>query len=177
MLTAMTLLSAIGDITRFPSAKQLVGYSGLGARVHSSGDKHIGGGITKAGRKELRTAMIEAAWTAVQHDPYWERRFNELAQRRGRARAIVAIARKLLVVVWHVLTHREADRHADPAAIARSFMRWGAYHGVAASLGLPRTAFVRRELDRLRIGQSLDTVPFSGRLNRLPMPDTVPISS
>jgi transposase len=175
MLSAMTILSAIGDITRFPTAKKLVGYSGLGARVYSSGQKHHGGGITKAGRKELRTSLIEAAWTAVQHDPFWGRRFEELAERRGRARAIVAIARKMLVVIWHLLTHGEADRFANPLAVARRFMRWGAYYGVAASLGLQRTAFVRRELDRLNIGQSIDSLPFSGRMNRLPAPGTVPI--
>jgi len=175
MLNAMTLLSAIGDIARFDTPKKLVGYGGLGVRVYSSGDTHRSGGITKIGRPELRTTMIEAAWVAVQHYPHWQQQFEALAARRGKGRAIVAIARKLLVVVWHVLTHREADRHADPAVIARSFMRWGAYHGVATSLGLPRTAFVRRELDRLQIGQTLDTVPFSGRLNRLPRPGTVPL--
>jgi transposase len=47
LLTAMTVLSAIGDIRRFPSAKKLVGYAGLGAKVHSSGQTHRTGGITK----------------------------------------------------------------------------------------------------------------------------------
>ena len=47
VLTAMTLLAAIGDIERFPRAQQLVGYAGLGARVHVSADQHHGGGITK----------------------------------------------------------------------------------------------------------------------------------
>jgi transposase len=120
--------------------------------------------------------MIEAAWVAVQHHPYWQEQFEALAARRGKGRAIVAIARKLLVVLWHVLSKREADRHADPQAVARRLMRWGAYQGVASSLGLPRTAFVRRELDRLQIGQSLETLRFSGRLNRLPPPGTVPLS-
>ena len=83
MLGAMTILGAIGDITRFPTAKKLVGYSGLGTRVYSSGQKNYSGGITKAGRKELRTALIEAAWVAVNYDPFWQRRFDALAQRRG----------------------------------------------------------------------------------------------
>jgi transposase len=175
MLSAMTSLSAIGDITRFPTAKKLVGYSGLGARVYSSGQKHHGGGITKAGRKELRTSLIEAAWTAVQHDPFWGRRFEELAERRGRARAIVAIARKMLVVIWHLLTHGEADRFANPLAVARRFMRWGSTSGLATSLGLARAAFTRRELDRLEIGQTLDSVRFSGQMNPLPASGSVPI--
>lgn len=176
LVNAMTILSAIGDITRFAGPKKLIGYSGLGVRVHSSGNTHRSGGITKAGRPELRTTMIEAAWVAVQHHPYWQERFEALAARRGKGRAIVAIARKLLVVLWHVLTKREVDRHADLQAVARRLMRWGAYHGVASSLGLPRAAFVRRELDRLQIGQSLETLRFSGRLIRLPPPRTVPLS-
>jgi transposase len=176
LLNAMTILSAIGDITRFANPKKLAGYSGLGVRVYSSGDTHRSGRITKAGRPELRTAMIEAAWVAVQRDLYWQQRFDALAVRRGKGRAIVAIARKLLVVVWHVLSKREADRHADLQAVARRLMRWGAYNRVASSLGLKRTAFVRRELDRLQIGQSLETLRFSGRLHRLPPPGTVPLS-
>jgi transposase len=177
MLSAMTLLSAIGDISRFPSPKKLVGYSGLGARIHSSGDIHRSGGITKAGRKELRTTMIEAAWIVVQHNDYWKAKFDAIAERRGRARAIVAIARKLLVFVWHVLTKGEADRHTDPDTIARSLAEWARQYRVARMLGLSRTAFIRRELDRLDIGQSIEDVRFSGRMNRLPPPGTIPLSA
>jgi transposase len=174
LVNAMTILSAIGDIARFATPKKLVAYSGLAVRVHSSGETHRSGGITKTGRPELRTTMIEAAWVAVQHHPYWQAQFEALAARRGKGRAIVAIARKSLVVVWHVLTKREAARHADPPAVARR-LRWGAYHRVASSLGLPRAAFVRRELDRLQLGQSLETLRFSGRLIRLPPPGTVSV--
>jgi transposase len=52
LVTAMTILSAIGDITRFPTAKKLVGYSGLGTRIRASGQTHRAGGITHEGRKE-----------------------------------------------------------------------------------------------------------------------------
>ena len=65
VVVAMTVLSAIGDIQRFESADKLVGYSGLGAGVHDSGKEHIEKRITKSGRKELRWAMVEAAWRAV----------------------------------------------------------------------------------------------------------------
>ena len=65
LITTMTILSAIGDISRFPNAKHLVGYSGLGARVYASGQTHHSGGITKQGRTELRAALVEAAWAAV----------------------------------------------------------------------------------------------------------------
>src|SRR5574341_592208 len=91
LLTAMTILSAIGDIRRFPSAKKLVGYAGLGAKIHASGQTHRTGGITKQGRKELRAVLIEAAWTAVRYDQHWQEQFEHLAYRIGREKAIVAI--------------------------------------------------------------------------------------
>jgi transposase len=174
LCTGMTILSAIGDIARFPSAKQLVGYSGLGARVHSSGQTYRTDGVTKQGRPELRTALIEAAWSAVQHSVVWRQRFDHLAVRTGRRKAIVAIARKLLVVIWHVLSQHVPDHHADPDSVARSLMRWAAYHHVASSLGLPRTTFVRLELNRLGIGQELEQLRFSGRSHPLPPVHAVP---
>ena len=61
LISAATLLAAIGDIARFSDAKHLVGYAGLGARVHDSGRTHHGGRITKAGRKDIRWTMVEAA--------------------------------------------------------------------------------------------------------------------
>jgi len=94
LLTAMTILSAIGQIERFSSPKKLVGYAGLGARVHASGQTHRSGGITKQGRKELRAILIEAAWVAVRYNQPWREQFEALAFRIGRQKAIVAIARK-----------------------------------------------------------------------------------
>ena len=76
VLTAMTILGAIGDVTRFPSAKQLVGYVGLGAGVHDSGKTHRDKGITKQGRRDLRYVLIEAARVAVQTHRYWKRAFT-----------------------------------------------------------------------------------------------------
>lgn len=69
VIFSMIVLSAIGDISRFPSAKKLVGYSGLCSGVHISGEKNQEKPITKEGRKELRWAMVEAAWGAVRSDP------------------------------------------------------------------------------------------------------------
>ena len=168
VLTTMTILSAIGDIARFPRAKQLVGYSGLGARVYASGQTHHSGGITKQGRTELRAALVEAAWAAVRHSPHWRGQFEQLAVRIGEAKAIVAIARKLLVVIWHVLTARTADRHADVDAIARRLVRWGTRYRLATLLGLSRAAFVRQQLDFLGLGQEVETISFNGGVIQLP---------
>ena len=69
VLSALRMLAAIGEITRFPSAKHLVGYAGLGESRHQSGETDRGGRITKEGRSDLRGVMVEAAWVAVEHHP------------------------------------------------------------------------------------------------------------
>jgi len=115
LLTGITILAAIGDISRFPSAKQLVGYAGLGARVHASGETYATGRITKAGRKELRTAMVEAAHHAVQDHPYFKVEYQRLSRSIGPKKAMVAIARKLLVMVWHLLAERRPIGTPIPA--------------------------------------------------------------
>ena len=157
LITAMTILAAVGQIERFPTAKKLVGYSGLGGRIYATGQTQRTGGITKQGRRELRLVLVEAAWVAVQHYPYWRKQFEQLSARRGKHKAIVAIARKLLVVVWNVLTLQVADRQAEVEAVARSFYRWSDNHHLAKQLNLSRAEFVRRELARL--GLDLDPVP------------------
>jgi transposase len=65
--STMQLLAAIGDIQRFDAAHKLVGYAGLGARVHGSGEEHYGGRITKQGRRDIRSTMVEAAWVHRRH--------------------------------------------------------------------------------------------------------------
>jgi hypothetical protein len=96
----------------------------LGARVHSSGEEHYGGRITKQGRRDIRCTMVESAWVAVGGHPYWKELFERLAVRVGRPKAIVAIARKLLVVVWHVLARQVADREAVAEQVAGKFLEW-----------------------------------------------------
>jgi transposase len=168
LLTAMTILSAIGQIDRFPTAKKLVGYAGLGAKVYASGLTHRTGGITKQGRRELRRVLVEAAWTAVRYDQHWQSQFESLAYRIGPEKAIVAIARKLLVVIWHVLTAQVADRRAVPQQVARYFIHWGRQLRVKSTLGLKASEFARQQLDRLGIGQELEQVPYGTVTYRLP---------
>ncbi len=166
--TAMVMLAAIGDITRFPAASKLVGYAGLGASVSASGQTQRTGGITKQGRRELRAALVEAAWVAVQVHPHWKQVFARLERRIGRSKAIVAVARKLLVVIWHVLSARVADRQADPAKVALKMMTWAWKIGAEQRAGLTPGQFVRRELTRLRLGDSLTVVHQGGRNLRIP---------
>jgi transposase len=119
VVITMTVLSAIGDISRFVDAKKMVGYSGLGAGVHDSGKEHIEKRITKSGRKELRWAMVEAAWRAIRISPYWKEQYEKyLCRMRKPNQAIVVIARKLLVAVWHVLSKEETDEHVSEEDLA-----------------------------------------------------------
>lgn len=162
LVVSMTTLAAIGDITRFPTAKHLVGYAGLGASVHASGKTHRTGRITKQGRKELRWVLVQAAWIAVNTHPHWKEQYRRLARRKPANKAIVAIARKLLVVVWHVLHEREADRKADPEMVAFKLMMWAWKLGKERRGGLTTPQFVRSGLMRLQMGEELTHIVRGG---------------
>lgn len=151
LITALTILSAIGKVARFPRAKKLVGYAGLGTRLHQSGQSRRSGGITKQGRSELRYVMVEAAWNAIKHSPVWKAEHERLAVRLGRQKAAVAIARKLLVIVWHVLTKHELDRKGDPNTAAKSMLVWGWNDRLARRAGMSTGQFANVQLERLGI--------------------------
>ena len=155
---ALTVLAAIGDIRRFEDPKHLVGYAGLGAGVHDSGKEHIDKGITKSGRKELRWALVEAAWKAVQMSPIWKARFEELKKRKGSCKAIVAIARKLLVTIWYVLAREETDRNASEEDLAWKMLLWSWSLAEEARLGLTPKQFAKYSL--LRLGVQNDVTSF-----------------
>ena len=155
LINAMTILSAIGDITRFPTSKKLVGYAGLGGSVHDSGQSHFTGPITKQGRKELRWCLVEAAWVAVEHHPFWKQEFHKLNHHMKTNKAIVAIARRLLVAIWHVMSERVADRKADPEMVAFKLMKWSWQLNDLQRGGLTTRQFVRYQLMQLKLGENL----------------------
>ena len=136
MQVTMTVLSAIGDITRFPTDKHLVGYAGMGSSVHNSGQTYYTGRITQKGRKELRWAMVQAAWAAVRYHPFWKAHYQQLLSRKSKGKAIVAIARRLLVVVWHVMSQRVADRRARNAFLPPIAAAEARYRSSASSASL-----------------------------------------
>ena len=76
LVNALTILAAISPIKRFEDAKHLVGYAGLGASVHDSGQMHATGHITKAGRRDLGYALAEAANDIVIHYTFWKKRVH-----------------------------------------------------------------------------------------------------
>jgi len=162
VITAMTVYAAIGDIRRFPEAKKLVGHAGLGAGVHDSGKEHIEKRITKSGRKELRWALVEAAWRAVRSSSYWKEQYEKhLRRMRKPNQAIVVIARKLLVAVWHVLTKDETDEHANEEDLAYKMLVLSWDMDETARLGLTYKQFAKYAL--MKLGVETDITRFVRR--------------
>jgi len=158
IITGMTVLAAIGDISRFEDPKKLASYSGLTPGVEQSGMKNRGKGITKEGRKELRWALVEVAQRAVKSDPLWKRRLNELQRRMHRNQAVAVIAHLLLELVWFVLTYRQPYRHFSHERIAYKYLTWSWQLDEEARDGLTRQQFTRYYLMRLGIGHDLERI-------------------
>lgn len=159
VVMTMIVLSAIGDIHRFESTKYLVGYAGLGAGIHESGKEHIEKRITKSGRKELRWALVEAAWQAIRISPYWKDQYEKYLRRMRRPnQAIVVIARKLLVAVWQVLTKEETDVHASEEDLAYKMLvlAWDLDEDVR--MGLTYKQFAKYAL--MKLGVETDITRF-----------------
>lgn len=106
-LTAHLLLAEIGDLSRFPSHQKLCSYAGLVPSTHQSGQHCYHGRITKQGNKYIRWALVEAAQTAVRHDEHLRRWYLKLSRKRGKTKAIVACAHKLLVAIYHMLNEQQ----------------------------------------------------------------------
>src|SRR5208337_2131937 len=103
-VTAEVVLSELGDISRFRNAKAVCAYAGLVPVVRQSGERKSKDlKITKEGSGLLRWALVEAAWRLVGNSPKWAALFSRLMHRSGKKRAIVAVARKLLCVLYALL--------------------------------------------------------------------------
>jgi transposase len=158
-VVAMTVLSAIGDISRFETAKQLVGYAGLGAGVHDSGKTHKEKKITKKGRRELRWAMVEAAWRAIRMSPFWKAEYEKhLHRMRKPNQAIVVIARKLLIAIWHVLSKEETDIHASEEDLAYKMLLLSWSLSAEVRHGLTYKQFAKYAL--MKLGVETDITRF-----------------
>jgi len=173
----VTLLAAIGDINRFPDPDHLVGYAGLGARVHVSGMTNHTGGITKTGRREMRAVLVEAAQIAVLHDCRWKAELERLEPLRGRNKAIVAIARKMLVAVWFLLHEKATEKYLDLERLARKYYEF-AYTVGKANWGESKTSveFIRYLFDQAGIGQQMTSFVYCRKKVSLP-PSTLPVGA
>lgn len=120
---AQALVAAIGDIQRFDSPEKLAGYLGLVPSVHQSAEHTYYGPITKQGNRNARWLLIQAAQLAARHPGPLGHQFARLARRKNRSVAVVAIARKLAVLTWHLLTQRQPYRYALPTTVATKLAR------------------------------------------------------
>jgi len=103
--TMAAFIAFVGDIDRFANAKQLAAYCGLVPRVYQSGQKDAARRITKEGQAALREYLIESvfAMTKTRFDFPLKRKYQEMQQRMGARKAAVAIARKLVVIIYSML--------------------------------------------------------------------------
>ena len=116
---AAGLVAAVGEISRFSSPQKLVSYFGLNPRVRQSGlglAQH--GRISKIGRAHARALLVEAAWAAAKAPGPLHAFFVRIRARRGHQVAAVATARKMAVLVWHLLTKQTDYLWARPALVA-----------------------------------------------------------
>ena len=120
MVIAVAILSAIGDVSRFATPQKLVSYLGLNPSVRQSGPgPAYQGRITKQGRCHTRGMLVEAAWAAVRAPGPLRAFFLRLSVRRGQHVAAVAVARKLTIIAWHLLTKQQDYAWTRPALYAK----------------------------------------------------------
>jgi transposase len=113
-LLGLTFAAEIGDVARFGSPRTLIGYAGLAPRVNQSGDRARTGALSKAGSRTRRWAAVEAAHQAWRPSNPWHQLYSELAGRHGKNPAKSAVARKVLIASWHVLSREESFKPSRP---------------------------------------------------------------
>ena len=156
--TAATLVAVIGDVHRFPAPGRLVAYLGLDPRVSQSGeDAARHGRISKQGAAVARQVLVEAAWVATRTAGPLRAFAQRLAGRRGWNVAIVAVARKLAVIAWHLLSRDEEYAYGRPSRLRLKLraleLRTGSERVKGRSIGLTSTDAQRR-LERERAEQA-----------------------
>jgi hypothetical protein len=124
VIVAATFLAAVGDVGRFPSQRQLVGYLGLDPRVRQSGcTPATHGRISKQGSASARHALVEAAWSVVRQPGPPHAFYQRIRARRGHQVAVVAAARKLACLFWCMLTRGEDYAYGQPSLTKQKLRR------------------------------------------------------
>jgi transposase len=157
-VTAAALLAAIGEIGRFPTSRQLVSYLGLDPRVTQSGSEPARHGrISKQGPGETRHVLVEAAWHAARAPGPLRAFHARVACRRGGNIATVAVARKLAVIAWHMLSRGEDYAFARPSLTREKLRRLelmtGAEHQKGKRIGFFATK-EQHDLDKQLAAQA-----------------------
>jgi transposase len=124
VIVAATFLAAVGEITRFRTPRQLVGYLGLDPRVRQSGSTPATHGrISKQGSASARHALVEAAWSVVRQPGPLHAFYQRIRARRGHQVAVVAAARKLACLFWCMLTRGEDYAFQQPSLTRKKLRR------------------------------------------------------
>jgi transposase len=111
-VAACAALAEVGlDMTRFPTAGHLVSWAKFAPGVKESAGKKKGRGSTGHGNRYLAKIIGEAAVAAGKTDTFLGERYRRIARRRGAKKAIVAVGRSILVIIWHLLSDPEARYH------------------------------------------------------------------
>ena len=113
-LLGLTFAAEIGDVARFGSPRKLIGYAGLAPRVNQSGDRSRTGALSKAGSRTLRWAAVKAAHQSWRPSNPWHELYAQLAARHGKNPAKSAVARKVLIAAWHVLSREQPFKPSRP---------------------------------------------------------------
>jgi transposase len=156
MIVTIAVVAAIGDIRRFDSPQKLVSYLGLNPSVRQSGSAPAyHGRITKQGPGHARGLLVEAAWAAARAPGPLRAFFLRIRSRRGQHVAAVATARKLAVLVWHLLTKEQDYLWARPGLHATKLRRLELVAGQAPARGQRGRAYdynIKAIRDRERRG-------------------------
>jgi transposase len=123
VLVAIGLQAALGDIGRFRDGAHAAAYLGLVPRTKQSASHTYHGPITKAGNRQARALLVQAAQQVGRHPGPLGHFFRKLAKRKNRNVAVVATARKLVVIAWQLLTKNEPYRYAQPAVTERKLQK------------------------------------------------------
>jgi transposase len=118
-VSAMSILAEIGQIWRFESAKSLCNWAGLTPRVRKSDAIVRHGKISKQGSAYLRSAMGQVAMVTCRLSPRWYRVHENLEKRCGKRGAKVAVARRLLTVVYYMLKNNQPYQEDYPGELEK----------------------------------------------------------
>jgi transposase len=113
VFSAMLISTEIVDVRRFSTPWKLVSYAGLAPSIRESSGKTKTGGITKQGSPWLRWILVQCALTAIKYDVHLRIFYDRIRNRKGHAKAIVATAKELLVIIWYMLTRNELYRYMN----------------------------------------------------------------